>query len=135
MREARTDRRKFIRATVESAAGLAAISAFAGDVFSKGNRIVEAQETQTQPPKSSSPKIKFAVIGINHDHIHGQITAVVRGGGEFVSFFAKRYPQARLARSEDEILEDKTIQLVLSAGIPVDRAPLGVRVMRHGKDY
>src|SRR6185295_11763593 len=118
MREARTDRRKFIRATVESAAGLAAISAFAGDVFSKGNRIVEAQETQTQPPKSSSPKIKFAVIGINHDHIHGQITAVVRGGGEFVSFFAKepdladafakRYPQARLARSEDEILEDKT---------------------------
>src|SRR5690606_13487753 len=26
-------------------------------------------------------------------------------------------------------------QLVTSASIPVDRAPLGIRVMKHGKDY
>ena len=38
-------------------------------------------------------------------------------------------------RSESEILEDNSIQLVLSAGIPEDRAPLGIRVMKHGKDY
>ena len=37
--------------------------------------------------------------------------------------------------SEQEILEDKNIKLVLSAGIPIDRAPLGIRVMQHGKDY
>ena len=37
--------------------------------------------------------------------------------------------------SEDEILEDPAIQLVLSSGIPVERAPLGIRVMQHGKDY
>ncbi len=35
----------------------------------------------------------------------------------------------------DEILEDESIQLVTSAAIPCDRAPLGVRVMQHGKDY
>ena len=40
-----------------------------------------------------------------------------------------------MARSENEILEDKSIQLVVSAGIPDERAPLGVRVMQHGKDY
>src|SRR4029078_1413790 len=39
------------------------------------------------------------------------------------------------ARSEAEILEDKAIQLVVSAGIPADRAPLGIRVMQHGKDF
>ena len=93
----------------------------------------------------AAPKLRFSVIGINHEHIHGQIGATVRGGGELVSFyaketdlaaaFAKRYPQARQARSQDEILEDKSIQLVVSAAIPADRAPLGIAVMKHGKDY
>lgn len=92
-----------------------------------------------------TPRIRFAAVGLNHGHIHLQVEAAVRGGGELVSFFAKeadlaqefgaRYPQARLARTEDEILEDPKIQLVVSAGIPDERAPLGVRVMRHGKDY
>lgn len=145
MKTARTDRRKFIRATVESAVGLAAISAFPEDALSgrSGRLIVDSQETQ--PLKISPPRIKFAVIGINHDHIHGQVAAVTRGGGELVSFyakepelaaaFAKRYPQAKLARNENEILEDKAIQLIASAAIPNERAPLGIRVMRHGKDY
>lgn len=69
----------------------------------------------------------------------------IRAGGELVAFYAKepdlaeayakRYPQAKLARSEKEILEDNSIQLVISASIPVDRAPLGIEVMRHGKDF
>jgi predicted dehydrogenase len=73
------------------------------------------------------------------------ITAITRGGGQLISFyakepdlaasFAKRYPQAKQATSEKEILEDPSIQLVLSSGIPVERAPLGIRVMKHGKDY
>ena len=47
----------------------------------------------------------------------------------------KKYPQAKVAASEDEILNDSSIQLVLSATVPADRAPLGIRVMRHGKDF
>jgi predicted dehydrogenase len=91
------------------------------------------------------PRIKFSVIGMNHGHIYGQVEAVTRGGGELVSFyakeedlaaaFAKRYPQAKQAKSEAEILDDKSIQLILSSGIPDERAPLGVRVMKSGKDY
>lgn len=89
--------------------------------------------------------IKFSVIGLNHGHIYGQVEAVTRGGGQLVSFyakepelaaaFAKRYPQAKQAKSEKEVLEDKSIQLILSASIPVDRAPLGIQIMRHGKDF
>jgi len=70
---------------------------------------------------------------------------VIRGGGELVSFFAKeddlaaafmkRFPQAKRARSEQEILDDKSVALVVSAGIANERAPLGVRVMKAGKDY
>jgi predicted dehydrogenase len=90
-------------------------------------------------------RIKFAVIGINHAHINSQVDAVLRGGGEFVSFyskepelaveFAKKFPQVKQAASEQEILDDKNIQLVLSSIIPDERAPLGIRVMQHGKDY
>jgi predicted dehydrogenase len=97
------------------------------------------------PQQAGAAKIRFAVIGINHYHIYTQVEAVLRGGGELVWLYAKepdlaaaflkRFPQARVARGEDEIFEDGSIQLVLSSGIPDERAPLGIRAMRHGKDY
>ena len=93
----------------------------------------------------TSPTLRFSVIGINHNHIYGQVNLLLRGGAEFVAFyapeadlaagFATAYPQARQARSAQEILDDTSIQMVVSAGIPADRAPLGIEVMRHGKDY
>jgi len=93
----------------------------------------------------AEPRIRFAAIGLNHGHIYGQVQMVQRGGGELVSFFApepdlaanfaSRYPQVERAGSEKEILEDPSIQLVVSASIPNERAPLGIRVMEHGKDY
>lgn len=97
------------------------------------------------PPASPKFSIKFAVIGLDHNHINGITDAVRRGGGELVAVhsnlpqgladFQKRYPGVKVAASEDEILSDPGIQLVASAAIPDLRAPLGVRVMRHGKDY
>ncbi|HEV3484438.1 MAG TPA: Gfo/Idh/MocA family oxidoreductase, partial [Vicinamibacterales bacterium] len=97
------------------------------------------------PAPRSAPRIRFAVIGLNHGHIYGQTEAVLRGGGELVAVYAKepdllaayqkQFPQAKTARSEQEILEDTSLQLVVSAAIPDERAPLGIRVMKHGKDY
>ncbi|HYG73607.1 MAG TPA: Gfo/Idh/MocA family oxidoreductase [Planctomycetota bacterium] len=90
-------------------------------------------------------KIRFAAIGFNHGHIYGQVDLLRRSGAELVSFYAiepeliekfqKMYPDAKRARSENEILEDRSIQLVTSASIFSERAPLGVRVMKHGKDF
>jgi predicted dehydrogenase len=89
--------------------------------------------------------IRFGVIGINHGHIYGQVNLLLRAGAEFVSFyasepdliakFAATYPQVRQARSAEEILEDESIQLIVSAAIPNERAPLGIAAMQHGKDY
>jgi predicted dehydrogenase len=107
-----------------------------------------AHET-VQPDAGAAEKprysIKFAVCGISHDHIYGMIGAVQRGGGILVAaygqepdklaVFTKRFPDVKMVKSEDEILNDKSIQLVLSSTIPNQRAPLGVRVMEHGKDY
>jgi len=90
-------------------------------------------------------RIKFAVINIDHPHIYGITDAIKRGGGELVALYAaspdlaaaflKTYPEAKQVKNEKEILEDPAIQLVLSSGIPDERAPLGIRVMQHGKDY
>ena len=94
---------------------------------------------------SAKPTIRFATIGLNHGHIYGMTDLLLRANAELVNVYApeldllaayqKQYPQAAAARSEAEILEDETIQLVISAGIPSERGPLGVRVMQHGKDY
>lgn len=96
-------------------------------------------------PTGLAPKIRFAVIGLNHSHINSQTNAMLRAGGELVSVysrepellpdFQKRFPTAKVARTEAEILEDKSIQLIVSAAIPVERAALGIRVMKHGKDF
>ncbi len=134
------NRRDFIKdtATAASVVLLPALPLFAGA------KVVHVPAVEI-PARKIETKIKFSVIGINHTHIYGMVDAVTRGGGQLVSFyakeadlaaaFAKKYPQAKLAGSENEILEDPSVQLILSSGIPVDRAPLGIRVMRHGKDY
>jgi predicted dehydrogenase len=89
--------------------------------------------------------IRFGVIGMNHGHIYGQVQLLLDAGAELAGYFApepelaaefgKAFPQAKLARSEAELLEDESVQLIASAGIPAERGPLGIRVMEHGKDY
>ena len=93
----------------------------------------------------SSSGVRFAAIGINHNHIFGQVDALLGAGAEFVSFFAEedelavpfseRYPQARRVNDARQILEDDSIAVVVSSAIPKDRARIGLAAMRHGKDY
>ena len=151
MKKDRVDRREFIKTVSAVGGSAAALSTIPQTAFGLGLDAHERSardlegERKMAEPQNSPQKIKFAVIGINHYHIYGQVDAVLKGGGELGCFYAKepdlaagfskRYPQAKLARGEDEILEDKSIQLVLSAAIPDERAPLGIRVMEHGKDY
>ena len=97
------------------------------------------------PRCQAKVRIKFAVIGTDHNHIFGITAALKRGGGQLVSVhgtnpelfakFQRRFGPVKVAQSEDEILNDSSVQLVAGAPIPDRRAPLGIRVMRHGKDY
>src|SRR3954453_6985327 len=93
----------------------------------------------------AQPTIRFSVIGINHNHIYGQVNLLLRAGAELVDFFAgepdlaadfaRAFPQANQVASAAAILEDSSIQLIVSAAIPCDRAPIGIAAMRHGKDF
>jgi len=138
MKTTRPDRRQFLQSSLTTAAVAALVGSNAGRDAS-----IDAQAQPPSPP--ATPRIKFAAIGLNHGHISGQCDSVIRGGGELVAFYAKepdlaanfgkRYPNAKLARSEQEILDDPSIKLVCSAAIASERAPLGIEVMKHGKDY
>ena len=147
MSKDRGRRREFLKSSLVRA-GMAALGTTAS-----GRALAAADAAPAEPRAAAKPapveprpaRIRFAVIGINHPHVYRQVDAVVRGGGALVSFFAKepdlaeaflkKYPQAKPARSPQEILEAKDIQLVASAGIPNERAPLGIEAMRHGKDF
>jgi predicted dehydrogenase len=138
-------RRHFLKHSLATAAGAAALP---GDIFGKSfhhtSRPIEVKVAPTEPGRPQA-SIRFSVIGLNHGHIYGQVEALMKGGGELVAVYAKepdllqnftkRYPKAKMAKTEDEILKDTSIQMVVSASIPVDRAPLGIRVMQHGKDF
>jgi predicted dehydrogenase len=138
-------RRSFLRSL--GAAGLVAAlpEAEFSAASSLHDAIHEVLPASTDAEIKPKYSIKFAVCGISHDHIHGMIGAIQRGGGELVmaygqepdklAVFTKRYPNVRMVESEDVILNDPSIQLVLSSTIASHRAPLGVRVMRHGKDF
>ncbi len=88
--------------------------------------------------------LRFAAIGLNHDHIYGQVNVMLRAGAELVAFhaveddlaavFAGRFPQARRVADRREILEDGSIALIVSAAISSERAGLAIEAMRHGKD-
>jgi len=130
MQKPRVGRRDFVKGLAGAAAAVSA---------------VPATGFATPLVAQAPPRIRFSVIGINHGHINSQVQAVQRGGGELVSLFAKepdltaafvkRFPSVKVVKSEEEIYADKSIQLIVSAAIPDERAPIGIRTMKAGKDY
>jgi predicted dehydrogenase len=139
----RLGRRAFIRNVSGSAAALSLLPSAAGAAQMSGADTVE----QRAPPggRTGPSRIRFSVIGLNHGHINSMTSAVRRGGGELafvyarepelLAQFTKQFPMAKVARSEAEVLDDASTHAVLSAAIPDERAPLGIRVMRAGKDF
>lgn len=92
----------------------------------------------------TKPSIKFAAIGLNHPHIYGQTKCLLDAGAELVAVHAeeddlaaayvKSYSQARRVADKRAILDDTSIQLVVSSIRPDLRAALAIEVMRAGKD-
>ena len=89
--------------------------------------------------------VKFAAIGLDHRHIYGQAANMMAVGGEFSGWwtegnpgtldgFEKRFPDAQRVTDRRTLLEDPSIDLILIASIPSDRAAHAIEAMRHGKD-
>ena len=87
----------------------------------------------------------FAAIGLEHGHIYGMCKNLVNAGATIVKVwdkdpgkvekFREEFKDAEPAASEGEILRDPKIQMVVSADVPSERGPLGIRVLDSDKDY
>lgn len=102
------------------------------------------------PKGKPNPVVKegefiFAAVGLDHGHIGGMCNGLIEAGATLkyiydpdpkkLEKYLGMYPQAKAARSAEEVLEDPEIALVANAGIASERCPFGIRVMEAGKDY
>ncbi len=89
--------------------------------------------------------IRMGVIGIDHRHVYTMITGMKAEGAELAGWwtdgtpttlegFLKRFPDAPRMDTPEHILDDGTIDLILTAAIPSDRTEIAIRAMRCGKD-
>jgi len=96
-------------------------------------------------PVCGPGEFPIGVIGLKHGHIYGMCNGLCEAGATIelvwdedaakVAVFREVYPAAQAAGSKDEVLSSERIKLVAAAGIPNQRGPLGIEVLRSGKDY
>ena len=106
---------------------------------------VRHEVLQAQAAETPKYHIKFGVCGMSHDHIYGMIGAMQRGGGELaiawadeddkIAAFKQRFPTVKFAKTQDEVLTNPEIKLVLSSEKANERAGIGIRAMKNGKDF
>ena len=89
--------------------------------------------------------LRFAALGIDHFHIFDHIEGLIAAGAEFAGYaevggssriiagVGKTWPDAPVL-TQEQILNDASIQVVCNASVPADRADMAITAMRHGKD-
>jgi predicted dehydrogenase len=92
----------------------------------------------------ATEKIRFAIVGLDHDHAYIHARILVDAGAELAACysdkpelaaeFSRRFPQVPLARSLDAVLEDQSIRVIAGSPMPAERAGISIRAMRAGKD-
>jgi predicted dehydrogenase len=90
--------------------------------------------------------ITFAVIGIDHRHVFHLIEGLLQAGATCAGYLSatsdprvldgvrRRFPQLEECESADELLQNPAIDLIVTAGVPSERAQIAITAMKHGKD-
>jgi predicted dehydrogenase len=89
--------------------------------------------------------MRFAAIGLDHRHIYHMVGGLLDAGATCAGFdpqtsdprvlagFRERFPDLQ-PMDRDALLDDASVDMIVCAAIPSDRAALAVRAMRAGKD-
>jgi predicted dehydrogenase len=139
------NRREFLTATAATlAAGSLALPVRADGTFQKFDGMNYAPQGKPNPVVGPG-EFCFAAARIDHNHVYGMCNGLTEAGATLkwvydpdpakVKAFQAKFPQAKAARSVDEILGDPAVKLVASSAVTSERGPFGCRVMEAGKDY
>lgn len=93
-----------------------------------------------------TPTVRFAAVGLDHAHIHGQIAGLIEAGAEFVAMATadpsalvatqvrERYPDVPVVDRPGDLIARDGIDLIVTAAVPDRRGPIAVAALRAGKD-
>jgi predicted dehydrogenase len=139
------NRREFLCATATTvAAGSLLARSLSADEVQKSEGMNYAPKGKPHPVVAPG-EFNIAAIRLDHGHINGMCNGLTEAGATLkwvydpdpkkTAAFTKTYPQAKVARSLDEVLSDPEVKLVAAAAVTSERGPLGCQVMEAGKDY
>lgn len=89
--------------------------------------------------------MRFAAIGLDHRHIYHMVGGLLEAGAHCAGFdpatsdprvlegFRERFPDLPAVEAQ-RLLDDPSVDLIVCAGIPSERAAVAVAAMRAGKD-
>ncbi|MDB5892849.1 MAG: oxidoreductase [Rhodoferax sp.] len=90
--------------------------------------------------------ITFGVVGADHRHIYHLIEGLLREGATCAGCLStssdmkvlegvhSRFPQIPRVDSAAQLYEDPSVDLIVTAAVPCERAGIAIAAMRHGKD-
>jgi predicted dehydrogenase len=139
------NRREFLSSTAATvAAGTLMPRALADVAPQKSDGMNYAPRGKPNPVVKPG-EFMVAAVRLDHGHIYGMCNGLTEAGATLkwvydpdpkkTEVFRARYPEARAARSLDEVLADPEVRLVAAAAVTSERGPLGCQVMEAGKDY
>lgn len=90
--------------------------------------------------------MRFAAIGLDHRHIYDLVGGLREAGAACAGYWPqtsdprvlegmrKRFPDIAEVADRDALMRDPSIDFIVSAAVPVDRAGIAIEAMRNGKD-
>ncbi len=90
--------------------------------------------------------IRFAAVGLDHAHAFGQIEGLLGQGCELVGLSSadksaavaqkarERWPDVEWSDHSDSLLGDPSIDVIVTAAVPDQRAAIAITALRNGKD-
>jgi len=139
------NRRTFLTSAAATlAAAAVAPRAYPQAAFQKADGMNYAPRGKPNPVVGPGEFV-FAAARLDHGHIYGMCNGLTEAGATVgwvydpdpkkTDAFLAKYPQAKVARSMDEVYADPRVKLVASSAVTSERGPFGCEVMATGRDY
>ena len=89
--------------------------------------------------------LRMAVLGIDHRHIYTMTQHMqdagcalagwwTKGSPNTIEGFLKRFPDVQRVETAEQLINDPSIDLILTAAIPSERPALAIKALKAGKD-
>jgi predicted dehydrogenase len=90
--------------------------------------------------------MRFAVIGIDHRHVYHMIDGLIEAGAQCAGFVSQttdtkildgireRFPDLKSVSDGRKFLQDSSIDIIVTAAVPNERAGIAIAAMQAGKD-